>query len=243
MRDKEEYRERTYRQFLAPAGLVTFRVAVKETDLFIGASKNLYAKAHQSVVLYRRQIESYILMRPSFLASLSPLAPDELAPAIVREMLRASSAVSVGPMAAVAGAIAEYVGRDLREEAAEVIVENGGDIYLDCRRPVKVGIFAGPSSLSNKIALVIKPEQMPLGVCTSSATVGPSLSFGSADAACVLASSAALADAAASAVGNFVQSEKDIKPALKMAQRMTGVVGVLIIVGGTVGAWGDVTLA
>jgi ApbE superfamily uncharacterized protein (UPF0280 family) len=146
-------------------------------------------------------------------------------------------------MAAVAGAMAEAVGQDLLKESPEVIVENGGDIFLRSSKEVRVGIFAGASPLSLRIGLCLPPAEYPRGVCTSSATVGPSLSFGVADAVCVLAASAALADGAATAVGNMVRSSREMEKGLEKARSIEGLTGVVIILGDKLAAWGQIQLA
>ncbi|MGZ3604978.1 MAG: UPF0280 family protein, partial [Thermodesulfobacteriota bacterium] len=79
--------------------------------------------------------------------------------------------------------------------------------------------------------------------CTSSGTVGPSLSFGKADAVCILSKSAALADAAATAVGNVVKEKKDIELGLEMGKEIAGILGTLIIVEEKMGVWGTIKLA
>jgi ApbE superfamily uncharacterized protein (UPF0280 family) len=223
--------------------LVTFQVIVKETDLLIRAAKDISREARESVLKYRHQIEAYIERNPPFQGSLSPLLDDPYAPGIIREMIRTSQVAQVGPMAAVAGAMAESVSRDLLELSREVIVENGGDIYLATLRERTIGIYAGSSPLSLKLGIVLQPEDTPLGICTSSGTVGHSLSFGRADAVCILSKSAALADAAATAVGNMVQGGKDIDRGLEKGKEIEGVLGTLIIVGDKVGVWGDIRLA
>jgi len=148
----------------------------------------------------------------------------------------------VGPMAAVAGAIAEYVGRELLEFSPEIIVENGGDIFLACSRETRVGIFAGNSPLSLRVGLVVPAAGHSWGVCTSSGTVGPSLSFGRADAVCILSSSASLADAAATAVGNLVRTPGDLEKGLEKAKAIEGVWGAVIILGEKLAAWGKIEL-
>jgi ApbE superfamily uncharacterized protein (UPF0280 family) len=145
-------------------------------------------------------------------------------------------------MAAVAGAIAEQVGLALLRESGEVVVENGGDCFVKVESSVQISIFAGRSKLSNTLALTIYPERTPLGVCTSSGTVGHSLSFGRADAVTVISSSAPLADAAATMTCNQIKSEGDIRQAIDFAQKIEGVLGVVVIVGEQIGAWGDVEL-
>jgi ApbE superfamily uncharacterized protein (UPF0280 family) len=191
---------------------------------------------------YRHQLETYIETDPQFQRSLIPVKDDPYAPEIVREMIRTSQLAQVGPMAAVAGALAEFVARDLSPLSKEVIIENGGDIYLAISRERTIGVFAADSPLSLKIGIVISPEDSPLGVCTSSGTVGPSLSFGKADAVCILSKSAALADAAATSVGNVVKEKKDIELGLERGKEIGGVLGVLIILGDKMGVWGKVKL-
>ncbi|MDO8957884.1 MAG: UPF0280 family protein, partial [Deltaproteobacteria bacterium] len=123
------YQERNYRNLLLDQGLISFQVKVKETDLYIRAAQDLQQSAFQSILRYRYQLEKYISQHPEFFRSMVPLATDEFAPPIVKEMIRAAQLAGVGPMAAVAGAMAESVGQDLLQESPEVIVENGGDIF------------------------------------------------------------------------------------------------------------------
>ncbi len=237
-----EYRERSYRNLLPDQGLVSFQVTVKETDLYIKAARDLREKARQSVMRYRYQLEQYIFRHPEFFRSLVPLAADEFAPPIVQDMIRAAGYAGVGPMAAIAGAMAEFVGKDLLGESAEVMVENGGDIFLHSSRELKVGIFAGSSPLTFRVGLRVPATNHGWGVCTSSGTVGPSLSFGRADAVCVLSPSASLADAAATAVGNRVASSANLSQGLEKAKTIEGLTGVVIIIGDKLGAWGEVEL-
>ena len=164
------------------------------------------------------------------------------APFIVREMSRTSQIAGVGPMAAVAGAIAEAVGKDLLAFTPEIIMENGGDIFLKTTKKRLVGIYAGQSSFTGKIALEINPGETPLGICTSSGTIGHSLSLGSADAVIIVSSSAALADATATAIGNIVKTKENISQALKKAQEIPGLQGIVVIVGNEMGVWGKVKI-
>jgi len=236
------YQPRTYRQWSRDKNLVSFSVTVKETDLYICARRNLKAKSVKAIVKHRAPLEEYIREHPLFLTTLEPYSVEEDAPIIVREMAKAADITGVGPMAAVAGAIAEAVGKDLLLSSPEVIVENGGDIFLKISKPRLCGVYAGSSPFTSKIALEIQPEETPLGVCTSSGTVGHSLSFGAADAVIVLSVSTALADAAATAIGNRVRSIVDIPQALDWAQQLPGLSGVVIIKDDKIGLWGKVTI-
>jgi uncharacterized protein len=234
------YQPRTYRHWIKDSDLVSFNVVVKETDLYIRARRNLRRKALKAVLKYRAAIEGYLEKNPVFLTTLEPFPVEHDAPQIVREMALAAEIVSVGPMAAVAGAIAESVGKELLAFSPEVIVENGGDIFLKITRERLVGIYAGESPLTGKIALQIVPEETPVGVCTSSGTVGHSLSFGKADAVVVVAPSAALADAAATAIGNIVKEIEDIPRGIEFAQEVEGLRGVVIIKDDKMGVWGRI---
>ena len=233
---------RTYRNWVEGKDLVPFTVTVKETDLYLRAASNLQRKTHRLVLKYRSFLERYIGKNPIFLTALEPIPISADAPQIVRAMGEAAEAAGVGPMAAVAGAIAEFVGRDLLEFTPEVIVENGGDIFMKCLKDRIVGIYAGESPLTGKIGIRIEARDTPLGVCTSSGTVGHSLSFGRADAVAVLALSAALADAAATAIGNRVSKPEDIDKALDFARGVAGLKGLVIIIGESIGVQGDIKL-
>ena len=217
-------------------------MVVKETDLYIRVRRVLRKKALDEVVKQRALLEGYIARHPGFLTALEPFAVGSDAPRIVREMAEASAKVGVGPMAAVAGAIAEAVGRELLKYSPEVIVENGGDIFTKQEKPRLIGIYAGNSPLTGKLALKIEPQDTPLGVCTSSGTVGHSLSFGLADAAIILSTSAALADAAATAVGNLVKTADDMPRAIEFVRDVEGITGIAVIKGDKMAVWGKINL-
>jgi hypothetical protein len=196
--------------------------------------------AREAILRYRGHIERYIADRPDFARTLSPWGPDPWAPAIIQEMIAAGRKAGVGPMAAVAGAIAEQVGRHLLTGSDAVVVENGGDLFIRKASPVTVAIFAGESPLSLKVGVRLAPGNAPVAVCTSSGTVGHSLSRGRSDAVCVVSSSASLADAVATAAGNLIQSPKDIQSAIGFAREIEGVSGAVVIAGDRLGAWGEV---
>jgi len=243
----ESYTKRDYRQSISGEGLISTRLSVRETDLHILADRDVKEAAHELVVQCRMQIEAHITKIPQFLSSLVPLPQVDVAPPVVREMLQAGIDAGVGPMAAVAGAVARFVGTGLLAVGVkEVIVENGGDIYLHRQKDCTVAIFAGQSPLSYKVGIRIAREKMPCGVCTSSGTVGHSLSFGDADSVTVVADSAALADAAATRLGNEVgrgRGGKDgVRRALECVGNFPAVRGVVVICNEVMGAAGDVEL-
>lgn len=242
-----EYVERTYRSNFCCKDLVHFQVKVKETDLDIGISKKSYSDwlikfTKELVTELRAELEAYIEKDIVFKTTLSPHKVDDTAPAIAKEMALAGQIANVGPMAAVAGAFAEYIGKELRKYSSDVIIENGGDIYMYTTKKRRVGVFAGQSPFSNRIAIEIMPEMSPIGICTSSGTVGPSFSFGKADAAVVLAKTGALADAVATAVGNVVQLPEDVEKGVNLAAGISDVLGVLVIKNNKMAVWGKIKL-
>ncbi len=235
-----KYEKRTYRSLINKDNLVSFIVKIDESDLLISSDSDLKEDALQSLANHRNSLESYIQKYPDFRTTLLPLPEDPFAPLIIRDMLTYSTICNVGPMASVAGAVSEFVGKDLFNLTENLIIENGGDIFIKSNQNRTISIFAGESALSYKVNLIVKKGETPIGICTSSATVGPSLSFGKADAVCVLSKSSTLADAAATSIGNRVRSLGDIKNALEYGMKIQGVSGIVIIIGNTMGAIGDV---
>ncbi|MFQ6132878.1 MAG: UPF0280 family protein [Armatimonadota bacterium] len=240
--ERGAYSNRKYREQLRPDDLVAFEVTVAETNLFICAQRDLSELATRLVRKARGDIESYAAERPAFYKSLEPLEWEQGAPDIIRRMCEAGQAAGVGPMAAVAGAIAEVVASGVLQKSDEVIVENGGDVFLAGSRERIVAIWAGSSKLSQRVGLRIPAESLPLAVCTSSGKVGHSLSLGRADAAVVVAERGGLADAAATAVANLVQAPEDVERALESGKQIAGVQQVVVIAGEALGAWGQYEL-
>lgn len=236
------FQPRTYRNNIQKTGLVSFRVVVKETDLHIQADSDLETYARQRVLHHRDVLEKYIIRYPEFASTLMPWTTNEPKPALIEEMVQAGRRAGVGPMAAVAGAIAARVGMDLLTRSGAVIVENGGDVFLRTTDPVTVGIYSGEDDFAGRLALRAGGGDIPVGICTSSGTIGHSLSHGRADAVCVLASSCALADAAATAIANRVQGAVDIRSAIEWGRNIEEIQGILIVVADKIGAWGEVEL-
>jgi len=237
------YQDRKYRR-VGNSGLVPSVVKMAETDLHILAPRPVDDQALQLVSEVRGYIERYIEQHPQFVETLISLPMDKKAPKVIRQMLTAGMQAGVGPMAAVAGVVAEWVGRGLLAQGAdELIVENGGDLFVARNQACAVAVYAGESPLSGKLAIGLQPDQMNCGVCCSSGTIGHSLSFGNADAVVVVAPSTALADAAATRLGNEVcRGKKSINRALELAGKIYGLSGVVIISGDQLGAWGEIEL-
>ncbi len=237
-----EYEKRFYRKRVRTQGLISYNVVVKETDLWVSTDRNLEKETRDLVLHYRFQLENYIQAHPEFLTTLRSYSDDIYGPPLVREMITATRDLDVGPMASVAGAVAQFVGKGLLESTGQVIVENGGDVFLKAGRPVTVSVFAGESPLSGKIGIMVQPGNMPMGICSSSGRVGHSFSMGSADVVCLLSPSAARADGAATALGNMARTKKDLEKVAERAKGIEGIIGGLAIMGDRMTAWGDIEL-
>jgi ApbE superfamily uncharacterized protein (UPF0280 family) len=245
--NKENYVNRTYRSLHQAGDMHYFNLKIKQSDLAIGVDRESYsdslvALCRKELIGLRGQLEDYINLHPELLTSLVPLRLLPGAPALIRQMAKAAALAGVGPMAAVAGTISQALGEKLGSCCQECVVENGGDIYLHSQRERRVAVFAGPSTFSYKIAIRISPEETPLGICTSSGTVGPSLSFGQADAVVIKARDVALADAVATAAANQVKSEDDLIKAIEFVQNINRVAGILAIKNDKLAAWGDIEI-
>ncbi len=225
---------------LVSSPLKSFRVVYRETDLFVLAEKKLEKEVLSIVKKIRSPLEAFILAHPEFKSSRVPLSYPEKVPHIVKRMLDAGEVAGVGPMAAVAGAIAEEAGRSLVKKglSSQVVVENGGDVFLWLKQDARVALFAGDSPFSGKLGLLIKKEFMPCGVCTSSGKIGHSLSLGKADAITVVHKDTAIADALATAFGNLLQTPQDFKKVIVRAEKIKGLLGVVGIIGDRLLLWG-----
>ncbi len=236
------YAERSYRRAVKTDDLINFTVREKETDLLISADKDLSRIARQAILERRKILEDYIEHHPDFSITHRPYQPEPKAPALIQEMAEAASLVGVGPMAAVAGLFAQKVGEALLPFSSQVLVENGGDVFVKTKKKRKIGVYTGHGGSDSKLAVEIFPEDSPLGICTSSGRMGHSLSFGRADAVVIFSSRAALADAAATAIGNRIKSAKDVSLALSWGKTIPGISGILIIINRKIGAWGKINL-
>lgn len=214
--------------------LIRVTYTIKQSKLTIETDHPPSVKvAINSVKKNREELEAYILKNPEFLTSFEPLKIRD-APEIVQKMANASLEAGVGPMTAVAGALADLAVDAMLVTAKVAVVENGGEISANSNTSIIVGLWAGYSSLSGKIGFRLKPQDFPIGIGTSSGTVSHAISFGEADAATIIADNAALADAAATAVGNAVQGddfEKSVQRGLETAESIRGVRSSLIIRG------------
>ncbi len=223
------FAEPFYREYAQTGRWKAFRVKIETSDLYIRADNDCAELAHAVLTELRAEIRDHIKRQDTFLPSLKPVKRLPGVPLIIDRMYEAGERAGTGPMAAVAGAIAECVGSSLMECSREVIVENGGDNWLSLKNPAAVSIYAGRSPFSGRVGILLGPEETPCGICTSSGRVGHSISFGKADAVTIVAADAALADAVATQTCNMVQTEDDLNDALDFALSVEGIKGAVII--------------
>jgi len=214
----------------------------KETDLQVLTDKPIDKNfLKEKIRMYRFDIENYINRDQRFLTALKPIEVELNAAKIIKEMARQAKKAGVGPMAAVAGSIAQFLGKELlRQGYKDVIIENGGDIFLKTSKVRTIRIYTGKSKLWNRITLKIRPRSTPLGICASSGTIGHSLSFGCADSVVILSKDVSLADAVATATANRVNSKEDLDAAVVFARAIKGVRGIMIILGNNLTSWGEI---
>ena len=227
-----EYRERSYRSRFSNDERRWFCVKFLESDLWIGVDSGSYrasmeADTYAMLVDLRRQMDAYLLMDPQYKTALTPYDAGLEAPNILKEMSRVSHKTGIGPMSAVAGAVAKKVAEFLGTK--EVIVENGGDIYAQAASDMDISVFAGQSPLSEKIGLHIPAAEFPLGICTSSGTVGPSLSLGRADAVMIVCKDVLLADSYATAMANRIKTVNDLQSVIDRISDRPEILGAIAV--------------
>lgn len=227
-----EYRERSYRSRFSNDERRWFCVKFLESDLWIGVDSGSYrasleADTYAMLVDLRRQMDAYLLMDPQYKTALTPYDAGLEAPNILKEMSRVSHKTGIGPMSAVAGAVAKKVAEFLGTQ--EVIVENGGDIYAQAASDMDISVFAGQSPLSEKIGLHIPAAEFPLGICTSSGTVGPSLSLGRADAVMIVCKDVLLADSYATAMANRIKTVNDLQSVIDRISALPEILGAIAV--------------
>ncbi|MCG2711456.1 MAG: UPF0280 family protein [Candidatus Omnitrophica bacterium] len=235
------YKKRFYRTNTYNSDLVAFGVRHFESDLLIYAHSDLSVVSFEYLRRIHGQVSDYCQSHPEFEKSLEPVDIARRTPKIIRTMHKASIRAGVGPMASVAGAIAEAVGKKLLKYSREIIIENGGDIFFAVSKVRKIGIFAGIGNIYNQLIVKIYPDQSPCGICTSSGQFGHSLSLGKTSATIIISKSSALADGYATAFGNMVNNEDDIDFALKSARKKKDIKGIIIITSLKMAAYGDLS--
>ncbi|SHN66062.1 UPF0280 family protein [Desulfovibrio litoralis] len=250
--------KRDYRSLSGKNAEFKFQVVVEETDLWVslGGLRPKFLEAGlflaqtkceqlvaQRVLELRAEIQNTILLQPEFKTSLVPVVLGFDGSDLIKEMTSASTIMQVGPMASVAGAIAEAVARGLHQYFTEVLVENGGDTFMYCEKEQTVALLTDPAEQAS-IGVLVNPCDSPVSFCASSGKFGHSLSFGKSDLAVIRAKNGALADAAATAVGNRLKKAKDVNSVLAYVQILQnrGLEGVFVLCDGKIGVWGNMEL-
>lgn len=210
----------------------------KDTNLRI--SSDCFEVITRQIMAQRKELERYIRAHPAFKTALTPLPLLDSAPDIARRMAAAADLTGLGPMASVAGTLAQVgVEAAMAQGSTEAIVENGGDMYIYSTKPVTIGIYAGENAIGTKLAFHLKPEELPLAICSSSSHMGHSLSFGQCDLATVIAKEAALADSVATLTCNNISQDNQLAETLNLSGDIPGLRGILAVKDGKVGIWGD----
>lgn len=242
----KEYKDRTYRKHFCKNRWRGFVAKYKETDVWVGVNQDSFHPdmlkfTIQTIRTLREKVDFYLNTDAQYISALLPYHPKENAPQILKEMSEISYKTGIGPMSAVAGAFAFYIAQELKKHfnIQEIIIENGGDIYADIKDDIDVSVFAGSSPLSEKIGLHIDAKKSPLGICTSSGTVGHSLSFGKADAVMIVCKNALLADSYATVFANRIQTSDDLNPVLEMIENKKDIISALLVKDDKMGVVGE----
>lgn len=240
------FEPRTYRNSFSKERFRSFVITYKDSDLWVGIDHASFREemaefALKKLTEIRDELEAYIVVDPFFKKSLKPCPVQETAPEFARQMAVAAEKAGVGPMAAVAGIFSEMIGQSLigNFPINELVIENGGDIFLKLQNPLIMSIFAGESPLSGMVGLEITAEQTPLGICTSAGTVGPSTSFGKADAVMIACKETALADAFATGLGNLIKKPADVEKVLKRTENHPEIISAVLICDDQIGIRGE----
>lgn len=240
------FEPRTYRSQFNTERFTGFEISYLETDLWIGVDTGSFQPKIKELALakiksLRNKFDEYIKAEPFFKKSLKPFHPTEIAPSEAIEMAVAAEKVGIGPMSAVAGLFAREIGEEIIQNFSvnELVIENGGDIFALLNKELVLSIFAGESILSERIGLVIPAEKSKLGICTSAGTVGPSISYGKADAVVVVSEDVLIADAFATAFGNKVKTPNDVEKVIKQSEKYPEILSLLIICEDKIGIRGD----
>ncbi len=211
----------------------------QDTSILTVLCQPEYAETGWKALLgVRSIIETFIDQYPEFENTHLPWTPPKEAPEIIQKMCEASRLLNVGPMAAIAGTLAEVcLLAILNAGSREAIVDNGGDIALFIRKTALIGIYSGARDFEN-LAFQIPKTQRPLGICTSSGKIGHSFSYGKTNAAIVFSENIPLADCAATALGNLVQISSDLDTCFNDFEPIPQITGAAAIFNERIGLYG-----
>jgi len=236
------YEERFYRENISSK--FKLEVSYRESDILVSTDREVSLEVVQSLLSrYYSQIEAYIEKKPDFKKSLSPISFDNSAPPIVKKMIESSQITKIGPFASVAGAIASYVGEELLNFCEEVVVENGGDVFLKIKTPKFLGVYLGEEFSPKNLTLKIKNKDHSFGIASSSSVIGHSLNFGKANLLTIICRDTILADGLATALSNRIKNPQDAKALIQDAKKLDAVEAMLIAIENKIYLWGDLEIA
>jgi len=231
-----------YRTRVSLKNRFSWIVKYRFSDIFISSDKDIHDKIASSITSFYKDIDKVIESDKPFARSLRPLKAKKYYPEIIKKMCHASSIFDVGPMASVAGAVCEYLAKDLAGYYDELIIENGGDTLMITDKDPSIGLYVKNKYFDDSIGLKVTSKEKKVSVCSSSSTFGHSYSEGKCDLAAAFSSSAIYADSAATSIANKTKEIKDIKKNIKYFSGFEGISGIVIIKENKIGIWGDVEL-
>jgi len=243
------FESKSYRNSFPKERFKSFEIENEDGSLWIGVDPDSFKEemigtAQAFMTEKLNELAAYIAEEPFFRKSLKPCPVTENAPDIAHSMAAAGELAVVGPMAAKNAILAELVGKMLLErfEIGELIVENGGDLYLKLQNSLIVSIFAGDSDISGMVGIEIQPGQTPLGIGTGTGTKGTPMNHGAAEAVFIVAKKAAEAGAFAVGLGNKIKSPEDVDKVLMRIEIISEIEGAVLILDDQIGLRGDIEL-
>ncbi len=236
--DKDEYRV-----LVSGNAKYSWKITYKYSDLYISSDNDILDKIKEKILSFYEIVEDTISKNPLFEKSLNPIQVHDCCVSLIKEMCSSSAKFNVGPMASVAGALCEYIAKDIDKKTKYLVIENGGDIYLRANKDINIGVFL-KSKYFNKNDLIfkLKKEYLPCGIASSSGTFGHSLSLGKSDLVVVIAKNAMIADSAATSIGNRINTKDDIEKTINHFKNYEEILGLIIIKDDKIGLYGIIEL-
>lgn len=235
--DKELYRVRVSKK-----SKFSWKISYKYSDLFISSSEDVSAIITGRLSEFYNIIEKEIKKNPAFEKSLSPFPYASDSNWIISEMNDAAKAFNVGPMAAVAGALCEFIARDIKDDVRYLIIENGGDAYIRSKKDIITSVFFKSLYFKDDLKIKISKTLLPCGIASSSGVFGHSTSLGKSDIALVIAKDAITADAAATAFANLIKKPEDLEDAVNLMKINKEILGLLAVKDEKIAVYGQVEL-
>jgi ApbE superfamily uncharacterized protein (UPF0280 family) len=233
----------SYRILVDSRSKFSWKVKYKYSDLLIVSDKDISLRILPVLFDFYTIIEKFSESHPSFTKTFNPYIPDNDFPNIIKKMCDESAVFNVGPMASVAGAVCEYLASELARDNPYLAIENGGDIYIKSSKDITAGLFVKNRYFKDNLKIKIRKKILPCGIASSSGTLGHSLSLGKADLASAVCRSAILADSAATAACNMINTKDDIEKVINHFKDFKEIEGLVLIKDDKIGLYGNIELA